>query len=80
MPGAIQRVGFRFRQSLDAEIDQDLVEDHPMESIEVAPRQLARAHAVHARGVAAAPRIGELRAINSDALAPGQILDLLRHR
>ena len=52
-------------ESGDLELDENPVEDHPMQVVEPGPRQLAGADAVHARAIAAAPGIGELRAIHA---------------
>ena len=72
---AIERVVLGLGQPGDAELDEQLVEDHAMQAIELGPRQLAGPHAVHARRVARAPRVGEFRAVDRQALPPGERLD-----
>ena len=73
MPGTIERVGFGLRQPGDAEVDQDLVEGHPMQAIELGPGQLTRSDAVHARAVAGAPGVGELRPVHGQTLPLRQL-------
>ena len=79
MPRTIERVGFGLRESLDAEVDEDPVEGHPMQAIELGPGQLTRSDAVHARAVPGAPGVGELRPVHGQSLLPCQLLHFLRH-
>ena len=62
------------------EVDEDLVEDHPMQVVEHGPRQLAGSDAVHARAVTAAPGVGELRAVHRQSFPLREVFDFLRHR
>ena len=80
MPRAIERIGLRAGEAGDLELDENLVEDHPMQVVEPGPRQLAGADAVHARAITTAPGIGELRAVHAEAFRVGEVLDFLRHR
>ena len=79
MPRAVERVFFRLAQRCEAELDEDLVERHPVQRVELRPRQLARPHAVHARSVARAPRVGEFRAVDRDVLPLRELLHLGGH-
>src|SRR5437773_4428847 len=51
-----------------------------MQAIEVRPRQLTAAHAVHARPISGAPRLGKLFAVDAETLLLRQRLYLARHR
>ncbi len=46
-----------------------------MQLVEIGPGQLALPHAVHARTIAGAPRVGELRAVDRQALSLRQRLE-----
>src|SRR5262249_37887184 len=74
MPCRIQPVDLGFRQPLDAESRQQLVEHAPMEAIDIGPRQFRPSHAIHRRPVAGAPGIREGSPIDFQPLALGQRL------
>src|SRR5262249_30285133 len=61
MPGAIQVVDLRFTEALDAELDEQTIEAHAVEIVELGPGQLALADAREHGLVETAPGIGELR-------------------
>jgi len=69
-----------FAQPAEVEVDEDLVERHPVQRIELGPGQLAAAHAIHARPVAGAPCVGELRRVDRHAFRFRQRRDLARDR
>ena len=74
----VERILLVLAQTGELEVDEDLVERHPVQRVELGPRQLAGAHAVHARAIAGAPGVGELHGVERHALAFRQRLDLTR--
>jgi hypothetical protein len=63
-----------------AEFVEQPVERHPVQRVEIGPRQFAGADPVHRRRVFAAPGIGELGPIDAaDPLPAGQRLAILGH-
>ena len=79
MPRPIERVRFGLGEFLDAEVDEDPVERHPMQAIELGPGQLTRSDAVHARAVPGPPGVGKLRPVDCESLLLCQLLHFLRH-
>ena len=80
MPDGGEAGAVRFGEALDGQLLDHLVERHPVELVEVEPRQLAAGHPGHGGAVAAAPRVRHSRPIGLHAAARAQRLALLDHR
>jgi hypothetical protein len=80
MPCAIERDDLGLRQSTDAGVLQDLVENHSVEIIEPRPRQLTLSHPVHAWGVLSPPGVGECGAVHLQTFPLRQQVDFPRDR
>ena len=78
MPRVIEHVDLDFRKPGDGKIDQQLVQDHPMEDIQRGPRQLAGSNTVHAGAVPGTPCVGELCGVHSQPFPFRQRVYLLR--
>src|SRR5436309_7148172 len=68
MPRAVEMVDFSVRQPLDRELPEQLLEALAMEIVELRPRAPAAPYLVHRRLIEAAPRVGELRPVDREAL------------
>ena len=71
---------FGLREPGESEAAEDGLEDHPMQDVELGPGQLAASDTVHARRVAGAPGVGELRPVHGHTLPLRQRLDFTRDR
>src|SRR5213592_1482808 len=67
-PGTVQVVDLLLGEPDDAELNEELVEGHPMEIVELGPRERAAPHAFEHRLVEPAPRVGERRPADPQAL------------
>jgi hypothetical protein len=64
--------------AIEPEIDEQLVQNHAMQAIEFRPWQVACAHPVHRRLIAASPCVGEFDRVDFQSLPGRQFLHLLR--
>ena len=62
--------------AFQAERGQEVVQDHAVEGIQLRPGEVAAAHAVHGRGVARTPRVGETPPVDGEAPGAAQPLAL----
>ena len=69
VPGAVQVVELLLGQALEPVLRDQLVEDHPVQVVDLRPPQLAPPHAAHRGAVAAPPVVGERGPVGLDALA-----------
>ena len=68
VPHAIQMDFLVLAQIVDIQLHQQIVEDHPVQRIDLGPRQLAARHTVHRRPVTRAPRIGKPGPVHAQSL------------
>ena len=80
MPHVVQVPLLFLGQVLDLVLDEQLVEDHAVQRVELRPGQVALAHAVHRRAVAPAPRVGELRPVDGQPLRLAEALAFRNQR
>src|SRR5262245_43206547 len=74
MPRAIEMIFVGLAQALDVEFDEQPVERATVQHVELRPGDLALANAVHARPIAGAPRVGELRPVDGEMLLLAKLL------
>src|SRR4051812_36510276 len=72
MPGAIERDLFFFTENRNLEFNEDVVEDHAMQDVDLRPRQVAAGHTVHRRPITGAPRIRKFSRIYSKTFSFAQ--------
>ena len=80
VPRVIEGADLVLGEPFHPEVNEDLVEDHPMQHIELGPWQLTGPHAIHARTIASTPGIGELLGVDLQPLLLRELRDLLRYR
>src|SRR5207245_338604 len=76
VPGAVQVVDLRLGESGDAEPDEELIERHPVEIVELGPRHRAAPHLLQHGLVEAAPRVSERCPADLQALGAPERLTL----
>jgi hypothetical protein len=76
VPGAVEVIDFFFGQSSDVELTYQIVQDEPVQTVDVGPGDLAAAHALHCGLVATSPSIGKCHPIHVDAFALPEQLSL----
>ena len=79
MPHLVELHLVGFSERSDLVLLEERVERHPVEHVQLGPRQLALAHAVHRRTIRTAPLVGERRPIKREALGFRQRGAFLNH-
>ena len=69
MPYSVEVIGLLFGQAGEFILDDQFIEHHPVEHIDLGPREFAPTDAPHGWAIPAAPRIGEGRPVRVDPLA-----------
>ena len=71
MPGAVQILFLGLTQSIDFELYQQAVENHPVQGVDVGPRKLSAANTIHGGSVTGTPRVGESLPVGLRSASPG---------
>ena len=74
VPDAVEVIHVGFGQPCDPEAREDLLQDQPMQPVDVHPRQIAAADAVHGWPVSGAPRVSERCCVQLEPAFGGECL------